>query len=136
MNSKLFSTYDDDFGFRPGGTPDISRWWNHRKLGQCVSLAPEGRQTRLVRRPSGAGQIVLSAFPVVPPPANVRCASDTKTVKHFLTHNNFVRVGRIFCALVFILSLLALPGVAQKAPSHRANYLFAYFKNNGEDGLH
>lgn len=41
-----------------------------------------------------------------------------------------------FSVLVFILSLFALSGIAQKAPAHRANYLFAYFKNNGEDGLH
>ncbi len=43
-----------------------------------------------------------------------------------------------FSALVFILSLFAfaLQIAAQKAPAHRANYLFAYFKNNGEDGLH
>ncbi|HZF41500.1 MAG TPA: pectate lyase [Blastocatellia bacterium] len=36
-----------------------------------------------------------------------------------------------FLVLVFILSLFAPTIVAQ-----RANYLFAYFKNNGEDGLH
>jgi PelA/Pel-15E family pectate lyase len=41
-----------------------------------------------------------------------------------------------FSVLVFILSLFALQIAAQKAPAHRANYLFAYFKNNGEDGLH
>src|SRR5262245_33981799 len=43
-----------------------------------------------------------------------------------------------FSALVLILSLFAfaLQSAAQKAPAHRANYLFAYFKSNGEDGLH
>src|SRR5215475_1422456 len=43
-----------------------------------------------------------------------------------------------FFALVFILTLLAfaLTGAARKATAHHANYLFAYFKNNGEDGLH
>jgi PelA/Pel-15E family pectate lyase len=41
-----------------------------------------------------------------------------------------------FSALVFILSLFASPVAAQKAPAHHTNYLFAYFKNNGEDGLH
>jgi len=43
-----------------------------------------------------------------------------------------------FFALVFILSpfTFALTGAAQKAPAHHTNYLFAYFKNNGEDGLH
>jgi len=43
-----------------------------------------------------------------------------------------------FSALVFILSLFAfaLTGAAKKASAHHANYLFAYFKNNGEDGLH
>jgi PelA/Pel-15E family pectate lyase len=41
-----------------------------------------------------------------------------------------------FSVLVFILTLLACPVAAQNAPARRANYLFAYFKNNGEDGLH
>jgi PelA/Pel-15E family pectate lyase len=43
-----------------------------------------------------------------------------------------------FSVLVFILSqfAFAFPIVAQKAPAQRANYLFAYFKNNGEDGVH
>jgi len=43
-----------------------------------------------------------------------------------------------FSVPVFILTMFAfaLTGVAQKAPAHSANYLFAYFKNNGEDGLH
>ncbi|HEY7184593.1 MAG TPA: pectate lyase [Blastocatellia bacterium] len=36
-----------------------------------------------------------------------------------------------FSALVFIMSLVA-PAVA----AQQTNYLFAYFKNNGEDGLH
>ena len=40
--------------------------------------------------------------------------------------------SRHFSALVFFLSLLAPQVAAQKA----TNYLFAYFKNNGEDGLH
>ncbi len=70
--------------------------------------------------------------------AIVRFASIAKTVKHFLTSNEFVRAGRIFAALVFFLSLLAFaaPIDPQKAVGRRANYLFAYFKNNGEDGLH
>jgi PelA/Pel-15E family pectate lyase len=41
-----------------------------------------------------------------------------------------------FSVLVFILTMFASPVEAQKAPVRRANYLFAYFKNNGEDGLH
>ncbi|HEX2490825.1 MAG TPA: glycosyl hydrolase, partial [Blastocatellia bacterium] len=44
--------------------------------------------------------------------------------------------SRHFSALVFILSLFASPVAAQKAPARQTNYLFAYFKNNGEDGLH
>jgi PelA/Pel-15E family pectate lyase len=39
--------------------------------------------------------------------------------------------SKYFPVLVFILALFA-PTVA----AQRANYLFAYFKNNGEDGLH
>src|SRR5215475_10544922 len=43
-----------------------------------------------------------------------------------------------FSVLVLILSLFAfaLQVAARKGPAHHTNYLFAYFKNNGEDGLH
>ncbi|MGE0129439.1 MAG: pectate lyase [Blastocatellales bacterium] len=42
-----------------------------------------------------------------------------------------------FFALVFILLLFAPSiAVAQKSAARRTNYVFAYFKNNGEDGLH
>jgi PelA/Pel-15E family pectate lyase len=41
-----------------------------------------------------------------------------------------------FFVLVFILTMFSSPVAAQNAPAQRANYLFAYFKNNGEDGLH
>jgi hypothetical protein len=41
-----------------------------------------------------------------------------------------------FPVLFFILSLLGPAIAAQQPPAQRANYLFAYFKNNGEDGLH
>jgi len=46
--------------------------------------------------------------------------------------------SKILIALVFFLSLLAFatPIISQKGATQRANYLFAYFKNNGEDGLH
>src|SRR5262249_15688126 len=134
----FFSPSSNGFGFRSGGTPDISRWWKHQEIRQPLIPAPEGRQTKLICRPFGAGRIVTPAFPVVPPPANVRCASGAKTVRHFLKNPDFVRVGRIFSALAIILSLFvfAPPIIAQKAAAHRTNYLFAYFKNNGEDGLH
>jgi PelA/Pel-15E family pectate lyase len=39
-------------------------------------------------------------------------------------------------AVISLLFALAPSVVAQKTPAQRANYLFAYFKNNGEDGLH
>src|SRR5215475_751246 len=102
MNSKHFSLCSNGIESRPGGTPDISRWWNHREIRQRVFLAPEGRRT------------------------------------------SFIRAGRTISALVFFLSLFAFlsiftiasPIVAQKAAAQRTNYLFAYFKNNGEDGLH
>jgi PelA/Pel-15E family pectate lyase len=46
--------------------------------------------------------------------------------------------SKLLSALVFIMSLFALasPIDAQKGAAQRTNYLFAYFKNNGEDGLH
>jgi PelA/Pel-15E family pectate lyase len=50
----------------------------------------------------------------------------------------FRKTGGKFSALAVVLLLFAftLQTAAQKTPARRANYLFAYFKNNGEDGLH
>ncbi len=70
--------YMNETLIRPGGTPEISRWWNHRErdpktpspggaTDQDWSVAPPG--------PEGSTGLV----PVVPPPANLRCASGTKT---------------------------------------------------------
>jgi hypothetical protein len=64
--------------FRPGGTPDISRWWNHRDRVRPTSQPRRGDRPDLVCRPSGAER-TFGPFPVVPPPANIRCASGTKT---------------------------------------------------------
>jgi len=51
MNSEHFSPCSNGFGFRPGGTPDISRWWNHREIRQPLFPAPDGRQSKLICRP-------------------------------------------------------------------------------------
>src|SRR5215510_9698455 len=55
-----------------------------------------------------------------------------------MSHRSRLMNSKYFSVLVFILSLFAfaLQIAAQKAPARRAIYLFAYFKNNGEDGLH
>ncbi len=50
-----------------------------------------------------------------------------------------VRLADKFSALAVVLFLFAFTSAiaTQKATAaHRVNYLFAYFKNNGEDGLH
>jgi hypothetical protein len=46
--------------FSPGGTADISRWWNHRKF-KVNCLAPEGRQTRAESvAPPGLGNVLVA----------------------------------------------------------------------------
>ena len=47
----------------------------------------------LVLRPI-RGAMIIAVSPVVSPPANIRCASGTKTVEHFLARDDFVRIGR------------------------------------------
>src|SRR5215471_6928507 len=66
-----------------GGTADISRWWNHRKQSGSLS-SPGGATDRLGSvAPPGLGNW-SDAVPVVPPPANIRRPSGTKT--HLLTY--------------------------------------------------
>src|SRR5262245_10422559 len=62
----------------PGGTPEISRWWNHRDCDPILSN-PGGAtdRSRSVAPPGLGGSTGLA--PVVPPPANLHRASGAKT---------------------------------------------------------
>src|SRR5262245_66479972 len=59
---------------RPGGTPEISRWWNHRDCDPILS-SPGGAtdRSRSVAPPGLGGSTGL--VPVVTPPANLHRAS-------------------------------------------------------------
>src|SRR5262245_41102760 len=46
---------------RPGGTPDISRWRNHRTQSKTPTQPRRGDGPASVRRPSGAGNRSLHA---------------------------------------------------------------------------
>src|SRR5215470_16404308 len=63
---------------RPGGTPEICRWWNHRDCDPILS-SPGGAtdRSRSVAPPGLGGSTGL--VPVVPPPANLHRASGAKT---------------------------------------------------------
>src|SRR5262245_40429603 len=62
----------------PGGTPEISRWWNHRDCDPILS-SPGGAtdRDRSVAPPGLGGSTGL--VPVVTPPANFHRASGAKT---------------------------------------------------------
>jgi len=64
--------------FRPEGTPDISRWWNHRKQSHYLSRPGGATDSYWSVAPSGL-EDWADAVPVVPPPANIRSASGAKT---------------------------------------------------------
>src|SRR5262245_272851 len=72
--------------FRPGGTPDISRWWNHRGQWLIAFPAPEGRHTEAGLPPLLGWEDYLSRTPVVPPPANIRSASGAIACEHPMKH--------------------------------------------------
>src|SRR5262249_24577360 len=63
---------------RPGGTPEINRWWNHRDSDPILS-SPGGAtdQSQSVAPPGLGGSTGLA--PVVEPPANLHRASGAKT---------------------------------------------------------
>src|SRR5262245_16420256 len=62
----------------PGGTPEISRWWNHRDCDPILS-SPGGAtdRSRSVAPPGLGGSTGL--VPVVTPPVNFHRASGAKT---------------------------------------------------------
>src|SRR5262249_14153754 len=63
---------------RPGGTPEINRWWNHRDSDPILS-SPGGvtDRSQSVAPPGLGGSTGL--VPVVTPPANLHRASGAKT---------------------------------------------------------
>jgi len=109
----------------PEGTPDISRWRNHRMRSETLAQPRRGDRPGLVCRPSGAGNRSIH-WPrwlrCAPPPANIRCASGAKTcaetlaeqfaprlLKRFLTAANRVIV------LILIAAFCAATARAQDA---------------------
>jgi hypothetical protein len=74
--------------FCPERAMDISRWWNHRNQAP-TTRTPAGVLDRTLNdkvfhhrvsllRPSRGAKAITTLFPVVPPPANIHCASSAK----------------------------------------------------------
>jgi FAD:protein FMN transferase len=66
----------------PGGTPEISRGWNHRHCDSNTprpEVAPEGVVDRGWSVAPSGPESSTNLAPVVPPPANLHCASCAKT---------------------------------------------------------
>src|SRR5215470_11149042 len=79
--------------FRPGGTPEISRWWNHRDSDLKFS-SPGGAADRdWSVALSGLG-CSTGLVPVVAPPANFHCASGAKTFIETLASQFALRFPR------------------------------------------
>src|SRR5215510_1025078 len=63
---------------RPGGTPEISRWRHHRDRDPKTPRPGGAADRDLSVAPPGLG-VSTGLVPVVAPPANLPCASGTKT---------------------------------------------------------
>src|SRR5262249_40670585 len=78
QTTRLRFLHKSGITLRPGGTPEISRWWNHRDCDPIL-FSPGGAtdRSRSVAPPGLGGSAAL--VPVVPPPANFQRASGAKT---------------------------------------------------------